>query len=80
MRYLAININYKLDQNWYCRLGSIIDCHKYFSSLGPQHGPGVAIYDTEIEKYMWINEAYKEDNARLTEIILDAAKPVKVYK
>ena len=77
MRYLAININYKLDQDWYCRLGSIMECHKYFSSLGPQHGPGVAIYDTEMGQYMWLEEAYREDNARLIEIILSATKSSK---
>ena len=80
MRYLAININYKLDQDWYCRLGSIMECHKYFSSLGPQHGPGVAIYDTEMEQYMWLEEAYREDNARLIEIILSATKSSKPEK
>jgi hypothetical protein len=77
MRYLAININYQLDQDWYCKLGSIMDCHKYFNSLGPQHGPGVAIYDTEMKQYMWLSETYREDNARLIEIILDATKSGK---
>ncbi|MGY0036960.1 hypothetical protein [Pedobacter sp. NJ-S-72] len=77
MRYLAININYKLDQDWYCRLGSIMECHKYFGSLGPQHGPGVAIYDTEMGQYMWLEDAYREDNARLIEIILSATKSSK---
>ncbi|MBB5637848.1 hypothetical protein HDE68_003773 [Pedobacter cryoconitis] len=76
MRYLAININYKLDQDWYCKLGSIKDCYQYFNSLGPQHGPGVAIYDTEMKKYMWLDETYREDNARLNQIILDATKSI----
>ncbi|MBB5620624.1 hypothetical protein HDE69_001673 [Pedobacter cryoconitis] len=77
MRYLAININYKLDQDWYCRLGSIVACHKYFSELGPEHGPGVAIYDTEMRKYMWLSETYRDDNPRLIEIIQDATKYLK---
>ncbi len=77
MRYLAININYKLNQDWYCRLGSILECHKYFNSLGAGHGPGVAIYDTEMEQYLWLQETYCEDNPRLNEIVLNATKPVK---
>ncbi|KIO76849.1 hypothetical protein TH53_12665 [Pedobacter lusitanus] len=78
MRYLAININYKLDQDWYCRLGSVVDCHEYFNSLGPGHGPGIAIYDTEIGQYMWLEETYTDDNPRLSEIIANALKSVKV--
>lgn len=80
MRYLAININYKLDQDWYCRLGSIVACHKYFSDLGAEHGPGIAIYDTEMGKYMWLNKAYKDDNVRLNEIIQDATRTAKGWK
>jgi len=77
MRYLAININYQLDQDWYCKLGSIMDCHKYFSSLGSQHGLSIAIYDTKMRQYIWLNEAYREDNARLIKIIQDATKSIK---
>jgi len=78
MRYLAININYRLDQDWYCRLNTIMDCHQYFNSLGPEHGPSIAIYDTEIDQYLWLQDSYQEDDPRLKGIITNAKNARKV--
>ncbi|HEY0177502.1 MAG TPA: hypothetical protein VGC08_14060 [Pedobacter sp.] len=76
MRYLAININYKLDQDWYCRCASVPDCYKYFDSLGPGHGPRVAIYDIEEYKYLWIDENHLENDKRLNGIVFGAMKKI----
>lgn len=59
MRYLAIHINYDLDQNWYARFDSVLDCYKYFDSLGKGDGPRVAVYDVETQKYLWLSETIR---------------------
>jgi len=77
MRYLAININYKLDQDWYHRCASVSDCHTYFDNLGPGDGPKAAIYDTEINKYLWIDEHQIDNDDRLNSIVYDALKKLR---
>lgn len=79
MRYLAININYKLDQDWYCRCASVLGCNEYFDSLGPGHGPRVAIYDTEENKYLWIGESHDTNSVRLNEIVSKAIQKIKAH-
>lgn len=77
MRYLAININYKLDQNWYHKCGSVVECHQYFEKLGPGDGARAAIYDTAINKYMWIDEKQIENDERLNSIVFEAVKKIQ---
>ncbi|WP_158797443.1 hypothetical protein [Pedobacter sp. L105] len=77
MRYLAININYKLDQDWYHRCGSVLECYKYFERLGPGDGGKAAIYDTEINKYLWIDEKQFDNDDRLNKIVVEAVNKIK---
>jgi hypothetical protein len=74
MRYLAININYQLDQDWYCKCATVIDCYSYFDSLGSGHGPRTAIYDIETNKYLWVADDHMGYNERLNGIVQDAMK------
>jgi len=76
MRYLAININDTLDQEWYYKCDSLIDCYKYFESLGEGHGPKAAIYDMELNKYLWIEETRLSDDERLNNIVFEAIKKI----
>lgn len=80
MRYLAININYVLDQDWYCRFASVLDCYKYFDSLGSGHGPAVAVYDMETESYLWIDESHSANDERLNGIVVNAMQKIKSQK
>jgi len=79
MRYLAININYELDQDWYCKCASVIDCFSYFDRLGTGHGPMVAIYDIEQEKYLWIAADHQQSDGRLNKIVTGAVKKIKEH-
>lgn len=78
MRYLAININQDLDQDWYYRCASVLECYKYFESLGPGHGPRVAIYDSEQYKYIWIDEKYLGKEAQLNAIVSKSRKNIQI--
>lgn len=78
MRYLAININYKLDQDWYYKCDSVMECYDYFDRLGPGHGPRVAIYDMEKKDYLWIDLEQREKNlARINGIVMGAIQKIK---
>lgn len=74
MRYLAININYNLDQQWYCKCASVADCIKYFDRLGPGHGPKTAIYDIQTHLYVWIDEINQVNEKQINKIVADALK------
>lgn len=76
MKYLAININYELDQDWYCKCATVLDCYSYFDSLGPGHGPRTAIYDIENNTYLWIDDSHMRTNQRLNGIVYDAMKKI----
>lgn len=78
MRFLAININYNLDQNWYHRCNSILECYQYFDRLGPGDGPRIAIYDTYSNQYLWIDEEHLNDEKRLNNIVFEAMKNIQV--
>lgn len=74
MRYLAININYQLDQQWYYKCASVADCINYFNSLGSGHGPKTAIYDIHNNQYIWIDDRHLEKQEQLNKIVADALK------
>lgn len=77
MKYLAININYKLDQDWYYRCNSVLECYDYFDRLGPGHGPRTAIYDTERNEFLWVDEAQRENMERIHGIVFDAVQKMR---
>jgi len=79
MRYLAININYELDQDWYCKCATIFDCYNYFDSLGPGDGPRTAIYDIETNTYLWVDENHLGRNERLNGIVSDAMSKISAH-
>ena len=78
MRYLAININYDLDQDWYYRCASVLECYQYFESLGPGHGPRVAVYDTEQYKFLWIDQNFLNKKEYLNSIVSKAMKNIQI--
>ena len=77
MRYLAININYKLDQNWYYRCNTVLECYNYFDRIGPGRGPRTAIYDTELNKYLWIDEEQSKNMIRINAVVYSAVRKVR---
>ena len=77
MRYLAININYELDQDWYFKCASVLDCYSYFDRLGPGDGSRTAIYDMELNTYLWINESHERTDERLNRIVNGAMKKIR---
>jgi len=72
MRYIAINVNYKMDMDWYFRCSSVLECYQYFDRLEPGDGKRTAIYDTEQHEYLWIDEESIDNEKRLNAIIRDA--------
>lgn len=78
MRYIAININYNLDQDWYYRCNSVLECYNYFDGLGSGHGPRVAIYDLEKKDYLWIEEEQRKTSMeRINGIVFGAIQKIK---
>ena len=77
MRYLAININDKLDQNWYYRCNTVLECYNYFDRIGPGHGPRTAIYDTELNKYLWVDEEQSKNMIRINAVVYSAVRKVR---
>jgi hypothetical protein len=69
MGYLAINVNYKMDMDWYCRCQSVLECYQYFSRLEPGDGRRTAIYDIKARKYLWISEESVDQVERLDRIV-----------
>jgi hypothetical protein len=77
MRYLAININPQLHQNWYFRCTSVLDCYNYFDKLGSGHGPRTAIFDTELNSYLWVDEKQVDCIEQINDIVLSAQRDHK---
>jgi len=78
MRYLAININSKLDQEWFYRCHSVLECYNYFDRLGPGHGPRAAIFDVVMNNFLWVAEAQLDNMVQLNAIVFGAIKDSKV--
>jgi len=74
MEYLAINVNYKMDMDWWCRCRSILECYQYFDRLEPGDGRRTAIYDTKAKKFLWIAEESVNQIERLDRIVDDAIR------
>ena len=77
MRYLAININYKLDQDWYYRCDSVLECYDYFDRLGSGHGPRVAIFDLEQNNFLWVDAGHLDKMDRINAIVFGAIQKLK---
>lgn len=74
MRYLAININYSLNQKWYYKCNSVADCIQYFNRLGPGHGPKTAIYDLQTHLCIWTDETNHISETQIKEIVANVLK------
>lgn len=72
MRYLAINVNYKMDMDWYHRCDSVVDCFQYFDNLGIGDGKRTAIYDIEAKEFLWIDDDSLGNMDRLEGIVDEA--------
>ena len=77
MGYLAINVNYKMDMNWYYRCESVLACYQYFSRLEPGDGRRTAIYDIKVKKFLWIAEDSANQLERLDGIVAGALQKIK---
>lgn len=78
MRYLAININSRLDQEWFHRCPTVLECYNYFDRLGPGHGPRAAIFDTVVNSFLWVAEEQLDNMVQLTGIVFTAIRESKV--
>lgn len=74
MSYIAINVNYKMDMDWYHRCGSVSECMEYFRKLEVGDGEETAIYDVNAAVFVWINDKSINETARLERIVADALK------
>lgn len=72
MGYLAININYKMDMDWYYRCESVVDCFEYFDRLEVGDGKRTAIYDVDAKEFLWIDDDSLGNEDRLERIVFEA--------
>lgn len=77
MEYLAINVNYRMDMDWYYKCESILECYQYFDRLEPGDGRRTAIYDINAQTYLWIAEESENQMERLDRIVADAIRKTR---
>lgn len=78
-RYLAINVNYKMDMDWYHRCETMVDCLQYFENLEIGDGKKTAIYDTVTKEFVWINDESIDQMDRLNGIVEEARQKAAKY-
>lgn len=72
MSYIAINVNYKMDMDWYHRCDSVVDCFQYFDNLEIGDGKRTAIYDIQAKEFLWIDDDSLGNIDRLEGIVDEA--------
>jgi len=79
MNYIAINVNYKMDMDWYHRCNSVVECLQYFDRLEVGDGNRSAIYDNKKKHFIWIDDDSADQIDRLQRIVAEAQQkpPVK---